>query len=120
MNKLSLKLKITLLFWIVLTLALILPSSYFINLLKKEVRRDVIFNVQKEADIVQLVLSKQFFRNEKVDLDELIKEIGQKIKDRITYIAEDGIVIADSQVTKKRLKKLDNHATRPEIIQARS
>ena len=120
MNNLSLKLKITLLFWIVLTLALILPSSYFINLLKKEVRRDVIFNVQKEADIVQLVLSKQFFRNEKVDLDELIKEIGQKIKDRITYIAEDGIVIADSQVTKKRLKKLDNHATRPEIVQARS
>ena len=120
MNKLSLKLKITLLFWIVLTLALILPSSYFINLLKKEVRRDVIFNVQKETDIVHWVLSKQFSRNEKVDLDELIKEIGQKIKDRITYIAEDGIVIADSQVTKKRLKKLDNHATRPEIVQARS
>ncbi|MBT8762516.1 PAS domain-containing protein [Desulfohalobiaceae bacterium Ax17] len=120
MNSLSLKLRIILLFWAVLTLALILPSSYFINILKQEVRRDVIFNVQKETDLVQWILLNQAVRKEQSDLDKLIKEIGRRIEDRITYITENGIVIADSQVSEKRLKKLDNHATRPEIIQARS
>jgi Signal transduction histidine kinase len=48
-------------------------------------------------------------------LDVLVKDLGRKIKIRITVIEPQGIVLADSQ---KDPKLMENHRNRPEIIQA--
>jgi two-component system phosphate regulon sensor histidine kinase PhoR len=38
---------------------------------------------------------------------------------RVTLIARDGVVLADSDVTPDRLPSLENHGTRPEVVEAR-
>src|SRR4030042_3383934 len=48
-------------------------------------------------------------------LDALVKDLGSKIKTRITVIDPQGVVLADSQ---KDPKLMENHRNRPEIIQA--
>jgi two-component system phosphate regulon sensor histidine kinase PhoR len=49
------------------------------------------------------------------DLGTLVKALGTKIGTRITIIAPDGIVLADSE---KDPQLMDNHGTRLEVIQA--
>jgi len=48
-------------------------------------------------------------------LDVSVKDLGRKIKIRITVIKPQGVVLADSQ---KDPKLMENHRNRPEIIQA--
>lgn len=48
-------------------------------------------------------------------IDALAKQIGEKIDARVTIIAENGAVLGES--VEDRLQ-MENHATRPEIIQA--
>ncbi len=44
--------------------------------------------------------------------------VGRAAGVRVTLIASDGTVLADSEVPKERLASLDNHASRPEVAQA--
>ena len=49
------------------------------------------------------------------DLDALVKDWGKGVRTRITVIAPDGVVLADS---KKDPLSMENHGTRDEIVQA--
>ncbi|RKZ22646.1 hypothetical protein DRQ18_02165 [bacterium] len=49
------------------------------------------------------------------ELDNFIKQMGEKINVRITVIDKDGVVIADS---KKNPETMENHSNRPEIREA--
>jgi two-component system phosphate regulon sensor histidine kinase PhoR len=60
--------------------------------------------------VTPLVRENQFDK-----LDTLVKELGAEIGTRITIIAPDGMVLADSE---KDPKAMENHSTRLEIIQA--
>ncbi len=51
-------------------------------------------------------------------LDRLIDEAARQVKARVTIIAPDGRVLADSAVSGPRLARLENHANRPEVQQA--
>lgn len=52
--------------------------------------------------------------NNSENLDNVVKDIGSNIETRITIIAEDGIVLADSRY---KPKLMDNHRGRPEVQQ---
>ncbi len=54
-------------------------------------------------------------RDESHEIDSLVKVLDKDIKTRLTVIAPDGKVLADS---KKDPSKMENHGARPEIIQA--
>ncbi len=45
--------------------------------------------------------------------------IGRTVNARVTIIAPDGRVVGDSEVPEQGLTALDNHATRPEVLEAR-
>ncbi|WP_342795417.1 two-component system histidine kinase PnpS [Geobacter argillaceus] len=45
--------------------------------------------------------------------------IGRTVNARVTIIAPDGKVVGDSEVPEQGLTALDNHATRPEVLEAR-
>lgn len=49
------------------------------------------------------------------ELDILVKRLGKDINTRMTIIDPEGIVVADSE---KNPKLMENHKTRPEILQA--
>jgi len=53
------------------------------------------------------------------ELDAEADALGRLIAARVTFIARDGTVVGDSEVTTSDLAVLENHGTRPEILQAR-
>lgn len=50
--------------------------------------------------------------------DSLADQLGQKIPGRITVIAKDGRVVADSYLSGRDLLQMENHKDRPEVIPA--
>lgn len=50
--------------------------------------------------------------------DSLAKELGPKIKCRITFINAQGKVLADSDYSQADVLAMDNHISRPEVLQA--
>jgi two-component system phosphate regulon sensor histidine kinase PhoR len=46
--------------------------------------------------------------------------LGQTLPARVTFIAADGAVVGDSMVAGAELAGLENHGTRPEVVQAKS
>ena len=53
------------------------------------------------------------------ELDAEADAIGRLVSARVTFVAADGTVVGDSELTADQLKTLENHASRPEIQQAR-
>jgi two-component system phosphate regulon sensor histidine kinase PhoR len=53
------------------------------------------------------------------DPDAEADEIGRRIGTRVTFIADDGRVLGDSEVDATALATLENHAAREEVIKAR-
>jgi two-component system phosphate regulon sensor histidine kinase PhoR len=54
------------------------------------------------------------------ELDEEADRIGQLIAARVTFIAADGRVVGDSSEPFDALAAMENHAQRPEVVQARA
>lgn len=53
------------------------------------------------------------------DPKEAVDRLGRQLSLRATLVAPDGRVLADSAVEPARLGSLENHAARPEIVEAR-
>lgn len=73
---------------------------------------------KEELKAKAVLLEEIYSREEKEedsDIDEVFKRTGQSIGTRITFIKPDGTVTADS---KENIEKMENHADRPEIIEA--
>ena len=52
-------------------------------------------------------------------LDAEADALGRLTPARVTFIARDGTVVGDSQVASDALGTLENHGTRPEVVEAR-
>src|SRR5262245_12430992 len=52
------------------------------------------------------------------ELDAEADDLGRLVSARVTFIAPDGAVIGDSELTAAALRTAENHAGRPEIVQA--
>jgi two-component system phosphate regulon sensor histidine kinase PhoR len=118
LKKLSFRSRLLLSFWGVIFLALLLPSIYYRQTLSQDIEADTRSQAKLQLNLAYWLLSqKQPFQNAQL-LQEWCKSLGGQLGTRITYVAEDGKVIADSQVSLAKIPSLDNHANRPEIIQA--
>jgi two-component system phosphate regulon sensor histidine kinase PhoR len=51
-------------------------------------------------------------------LDAEADALGRILTARVTFIAADGRVVGDSQLTRDQIRTVENHGTRPEIVQA--
>jgi two-component system phosphate regulon sensor histidine kinase PhoR len=67
----------------------------------------------------QVALLSTVFDSRSTDVDRLVDEMSRHVPYRITVIAEDGTVVGDSDFSGEQLAKLENHANRTEIIDAR-
>lgn len=118
LKKLSFKSRLLLSFWGVIFLALLLPSVYYRQILSQDIEADTRAQATLQLNLAYWLLSqKQPFQDARL-LQKWCKSLGEQLGTRITYVAEDGKVIADSQVPFAKISSLDNHANRPEIIQA--
>jgi len=82
--------------------------SHYINTLPLDLKN---LAYTLKLKVLPLIEEKDFKR-----LDSLVKEIGKNIKTRITIIAPDGRVLADSE---KDPHLMENHNDRPEVKQAK-
>jgi two-component system phosphate regulon sensor histidine kinase PhoR len=53
------------------------------------------------------------------EIDAEADALGRVLSARVTFVASDGTVVGDSELTMEALHTLENHASRPEILQAR-
>ena len=53
-------------------------------------------------------------------VDHIVDQLGEAEELRITVVAPDGSVLGDSEFSGRELAKLESHADRPEILEARS
>ena len=75
-------------------------------------------HLSEEAHLVADLLSKAT-PLQGANLDREADRLGEIIAGRVTFIAEDGRVVADSTQTEAELSSLENHLTRPEVVAAR-
>jgi two-component system, OmpR family, phosphate regulon sensor histidine kinase PhoR len=72
-----------------------------------------------EARLMARVVEQPLARGaDSAELDPLIDEAAREVRTRVTIIATDGRVLADSALSGKELQDLENHAGRPEVREA--
>ncbi|MEO0293285.1 MAG: ATP-binding protein [candidate division WOR-3 bacterium] len=84
-----------------------LVKRYYVNTLTE--------NLEKIALSLRRTLTPYLVCEKFSSLDSLAKYIGKEIKVRITVVDLKGVVLADSE---ENPEKMENHGTRPEILQA--
>ena len=116
----SFRTRLLLSFWIVLFLALLLPPWYYYRILTQEVLDEAQRSAIKQLNLVHWMLNQAADTQTIEDLHGWLVQVGDQVGARITYMAEGGRVVADSQVPFSEIPNLDNHANRPEIVQSQS
>ena len=53
------------------------------------------------------------------ELDALVRGAGRRLEVRVTAITLAGVVLSDSEVAPPDVPRMENHATRPEVLEAR-
>ncbi len=80
--------------------------------LRARLREDIAAELLREAHLVGM----QWRAG--ANADSLADDAGRAIAHRVTLIAADGTVIGDSEFDPPALGRLENHAHRPEVVQA--
>jgi two-component system phosphate regulon sensor histidine kinase PhoR len=117
-RKLSFRTRLLLSFWTVLLVALLLPALYYRHSLSREIVAETRSHALHQLNLVHWLLGQETEIEDADRLQAWGRRLGEQLGVRITYVAEGGRVIADSRVAFAEIPRLDNHATRPEIVQA--
>ena len=104
--------------WGVLALTLIFPSWYAYTRLHDAIHDEVKQNVIQQLDLVcSLMTQQEEFQNPE-QLQSWFVAIAKPLDLRLTYVANNGQVLADSLVPFDQIKDLEDFSGRPEIAQA--
>jgi two-component system phosphate regulon sensor histidine kinase PhoR len=99
------------------SLALVVATWLIESRLRTTVEDSIRDGLLHQATLAGQLLSD---RPDAADPEAEAGQLGRLLGERVTFIAADGLVIGDSEITRENLGTLENHATRPEIIQARA
>lgn len=115
MKKISYKL--TLIMIVIVGLS-VLTLGIFIAHLLEEIYVDALANrLEEEAKMLSTIFKEEEFDFNNEQLEIISKEMGESLSTRITLIAPNGKVIADSDYDRN---KMENHKERPEVQEALS
>ncbi len=100
-------------------LIIVFTFSALVFFTSKEVKRHHIAtlesNLEHYGELVKKMVTDLVISGKAKEIDALAKEMGKKVGVRITVIRKDGLVLGDS---KEDPTKMENHASRIELIQA--
>jgi two-component system, OmpR family, phosphate regulon sensor histidine kinase PhoR len=100
--------------------ALLLVATLVSLSLPEQTYRRIEQSLVSEAHLVADVLSSHEREIAPAAIEAEAIRIGKTLPARVTLIAADGTVLGDSAVSGAALAGLENHATRPEVVQALS
>lgn len=91
--------------------------GYLSHTLRNNLDTEIRENLFNETRLVKVMTTKEIADLDR-DAPALARTAGKEIKARVSIIRKDGKVAGDSELTDTELLKLENHASRPEFIQA--
>jgi two-component system, OmpR family, phosphate regulon sensor histidine kinase PhoR len=91
--------------------------GYLSRTLERHLMEEVRENLLNEARLVRLMSIKEITDMLR-DAPAIARSAGKEIKARVTIISADGAVAGDSELSDAELRTLENHASRPEFLQA--
>ena len=86
--------------------------------LRRQLEGQIETELRHEAHLAAETLSHRTPANE-AEFDAEAHTLGRLLAARVTFVADDGRVVGDSELSAEELRVLENHAGRPEIIAAR-
>jgi two-component system phosphate regulon sensor histidine kinase PhoR len=107
-------------FLLLIVISLALPMWYSGHVVSQDLRVESETDAQRLLRLVGRMLEQDITFRDSTALNQWFKDVGTDLNLRLTYIRPDGKVIADSDVLYRDLPDLDNHAHRPEVVQAMS
>lgn len=116
-NRLGLREKLFLSFLSILILCFTIAYIYLKFGLRDYLINQLETKLTRENELIRSFLIKQDLTLN-FDLDPLADEIGKILGARVTIIDISGRVVADSEVSKEKLRYLENHSRRPEVMSA--
>jgi two-component system phosphate regulon sensor histidine kinase PhoR len=93
------------------------------GLLSWQVRRSLLRDIERQITTEARLIADLLSTSATVDdaaLDAEADRLGRLSSSRVTLVAADGRVVGDSTQTREQLAGLENHATRPEVVAART
>lgn len=90
-----------------------ITGGYLVSFVRNSQTDNLRFHLEEEARIT--AEASLPFLAQGADVDVLTKDLGGQIQARVTIIAQDGMVLGDSQ---ENPATMENHATRPEVKDA--
>lgn len=111
----SLRLRLLLAFGVILLLALGVPAYHLRQNLGQTIEREAREGALRDLQTVEWALSGV---TERPALGGVLRDLAASMQIRITYIALDGSVLSDSGVAAQQVGLMENHAGRPEVLQA--
>jgi two-component system, OmpR family, phosphate regulon sensor histidine kinase PhoR len=75
--------------------------------------------LRDQAQLIAELLARSAGFTSDEQIDQEADRLAGVVKGRVTLIAPDGRVLGDSDLDAERLRQLDNHGGRPEIVEAR-
>lgn len=108
--------RLTLYYLVVIAVVVILIGSFFTWFLHYFYMENLRENLYNQALLAASLVDEMIKKDSAPgDIDALCKDLGRELEVRITFIDENGVVLADSD---QDPALMDNHADRPEVIEA--
>jgi two-component system phosphate regulon sensor histidine kinase PhoR len=101
-------------------LALTVAGALFATTMRRQIDERVENTLVAEARLAADLIARGTPLSSVPELDEEADRIGQLIGARTTFIAPDGTVVGDSFETLQGIAAMENHAQRPEVVDARA
>jgi two-component system phosphate regulon sensor histidine kinase PhoR len=102
---------------VVAAIVSLLASEQWLSRQVREERQEAL--VQRLTAEANLVAHSLEISGPDVDFDRVAQDVGRVSESRVTLIAADGRVLGDSSQTPEGRATLDNHGSRPEVVEAR-
>ncbi|MDD5281513.1 MAG: ATP-binding protein [Candidatus Omnitrophica bacterium] len=117
--RISFKLKLILSYLFLIFISLGFIAFFLDKNLEEKSLQEIKTSLINEARLIESNISAvPSVLNNSTYLDKLSKDLGLRIKSRITIINPEGKVLADSGVSFQETANLENHLYRPEVIKA--
>ncbi len=118
-NIFSSKMRLLFFFWLMLLVSLLTLGWFYYRNLKQDIIAEAEKSAIQSVNLIHWMLAQNDALKDPLELQKNLQAIGAQMGIRISYVQDGGQVIADSEVPLEKITSLDNHAMRPEIMQAR-
>ena len=101
-------------------MALVVAGALFAGMMRSEINQEIGANLVAQTRLAADLVSRGSPSLAVPELDAEADRLGVLTGTRVTLIAPDGRVVGDSSQTLEGVAAMDNHALRPEVVEAQS